>query len=337
MTMIHDFPTVSRAFIDDWLEALRRCSTELQLSSFLDAAGLSATGDGLASRVTLDQMVTLYQIAATRTEDEMMGLWSRPIRARALQHLCTTVREASTLPAALHRFRTFWNLLLDDYRLELRAEGETVRLALEPRGAAPVQRFGHMLILKLSHGLASWLAGAETRLRHVAFAFKEPDFAEDYPVLFPAPVQFNASCSEICFEAAELGPCVARSDAELREFLLRAPRDWLFTQYREHTLPLRVRAFLRQTDWMKCRLTDAAGALRMTPRTLIRRLEADGASFQAIKDNLRRDLAIRSLEEGRKTIEAISQDIGFSATTNFYRAFRRWTGATPGSYRRRPQ
>ena len=74
--------------------------------------------------------------------------------------------------------------------------------------------------------------------------------------------------------------------------------------------------------------------MHMTPRTLIRRLEDNGTSFQAIKDGLRRDIAIRDLQAGRKSIEAIALDVGFSSAANFHRAFQRWTGSTPRSYRR---
>ena len=75
--------------------------------------------------------------------------------------------------------------------------------------------------------------------------------------------------------------------------------------------------------------------MNMTPRTLIRRLDADDTSFQAIKDALRRDIAIRDLQAGGKSIEAIALDVGFSSAANFHRAFQRWTGSTPSSYRRK--
>ncbi|WP_350356310.1 helix-turn-helix transcriptional regulator [Leisingera thetidis] len=288
----------------------------------------------LAHRVTLDQIVRLYQIAAVETGDEMMGLWSRPIRTRALQHLLTTVREATSLPSALHRFSTFWNLLLDDYRFELGTGGGCTVLHLVPCGQQPFQRFGHMLILKLAHGLLSWLAGYEVPVRTVQFAFARPGFAEDYSVIFPAQVSFNAANSAIAFETAESGLPGTRSTAELKDFLNRAPRDWIFTSFREHTQSLKIREFLYRTSWEECRLVDAAQALQVTPRTLMRRLDAEETTFQTIKDSLRRDLAIRDLQAGRKSIEEISQDVGFSSAANFHRAFRRWTGATPSSYRK---
>ncbi|SFI08934.1 AraC family transcriptional regulator [Albimonas pacifica] len=326
-----DIPTVSRAFVEDWLDALRGTCPPERMAGFLRRSGI---GTAPGRRVTLDEIVRLYQIAAVETGDEMMGLWSRPIRARALQHLLTTVREASSLPSALHRFSTFWNLLLDDWRLEVATEPRALRLALHPRGAARVQRFGHMLMLKLAHGLLSWLAGREVPVAGVAFAFPRPPFAADYPVLFPAPAAFGAPRSAIVFDPAALGPPVARGGGELAAFLARAPRDWLFTGYREHSLALRIRELLHRADWAEGRLAQVADALGMTPRTLMRRLEAEETSFQAIKDGLRRDIAIRRLRDGRGSIEEISQDLGFSSAANFHRAFRRWTGGAPSLYRR---
>ncbi|WYK19318.1 AraC family transcriptional regulator ligand-binding domain-containing protein [Roseovarius sp. W115] len=336
--MTHASPTilstVSSAFVDDWLVALRALCPKAQMASLLSRSGLSSETHHPNRRVTLDQIVCLYQLAAVETGDEMMGLWSRPIRPRALQHLLTTVKEATSLASALYRFSTFWNLLLDDYQFALDPSEHQLVLRLQPLGEEPVQRFGHMLILKLAHGLMSWLAGYEVPVKAVGFAFARPEFDHDYAVIFPAPLRFGQSETSIAFDAAKLGPVEARNSSDLDRFLQNAPRDWIFTSSREHTQSLRVRTYLSQTAWHDATLNDAARAMHMTPRTLIRRLATDGTSFQAIKDALRRDMAIRDLQSGRKSIEAIALDVGFSSAANFHRAFQRWTGSTPSAYRR---
>ena len=135
--------------------------------------------DAQQGRITLDQIVCLYQLAAVETGDEMMGLWSRSIRPRALQHLLTSVREATSLSSALYRFSTFWNLLLDDYQFELSEPDGALVLMLTPRGDTAAQRFGHMLILKLAHGLMSWLARFEVPVKAVDFVIERPEFEED--------------------------------------------------------------------------------------------------------------------------------------------------------------
>lgn len=327
--------TVSSGFIDDWLDALRSCLTPQAMASLLERSGLQVGSTALDQRITLNEIARLYQLAAAETGDEMMGLWSRQIRPRALQHLVTVEREAGSLTSALFRFSTFWNLLLDDFRLDLRNEAELVELALVPYAPdARVQRFGHMLILKLAHGLLSWLSGSEIPVKAVRFAFARPDFAADYAVVFPCPVQFAAPQTSILFDPLQFTRPIARGPAEASAFLERAPLDWIFTSSRAHMYSLRVRAFLYSTTWQTSQLPDAAAALKMTPRTLNRRLKEEGTTFQDIKDALRRDIAIRSLQRGSDRIEQIAFDTGFSAPANFHRAFRKWTNRTPGSYRR---
>ncbi|PRY84800.1 AraC family transcriptional regulator [Donghicola tyrosinivorans] len=326
--------TVSAGFIQDWLDALASRCTPETMASLLERSGLQSGPMSPTQRITLEEIARLYQLAAPETGDEMMGLWSRPIRPRALQHLVTVQREASSLTSALYRFSTYWNLLLDDFRLDLRHQDDEVELALVPYAAETrPQRFGHMLILKLAHGLLSWLAGAETNVKAVRFAFARPDFAADYAVVFPCPVEFDAAETAILFDPRQFDRPITRTPAEASVFLERAPLDWIFTGSRAHTNSLRVRAFLYGATWQTCQLLDAADALKMTPRTLNRRLKQEGTSFQDIKDALRRDIAIRALQQGTDSIEQIAFDTGFSAPANFHRAFRKWTNRTPGSYR----
>lgn len=316
--------------------ALRRLCTPEQYNSLLERSDLAVKQDVAQGRVTLDQIVCLYQLAAVETGDEMMGLWSRPIRPRALQHLLTSVREATSLQSALYRFSTFWNLLLDDHQFVLDDADGGLALRLVPQNRVQAQRFGQTLILKLAHGLLSWLARREVPVKAVDFIFDRPAFEEDYSLIFPAPVRFGCDVTAIYFATDSLGPVQVRSSADLDRFLETAPRDWIFTRSQEHTQSLRVRAYLNQTSWEYANLTKAAQAMHMTPRTLIRKLEADGTSFQSIKDALRRDIAIRHLQVGQTSIEAIAQDVGFSSAAGFHKAFHKWTGATPSSYRRQP-
>jgi AraC-like DNA-binding protein len=77
-----------------------------------------------------------------------------------------------------------------------------------------------------------------------------------------------------------------------------------------------------------------AEALHMAPSTLQRRLAADGTSFQALKDALRRDLAIVRLHTSTVALAALADELGFADSAAFQRAFKHWTGSSPGAYRR---
>ena len=80
-------------------------------------------------------------------------------------------------------------------------------------------------------------------------------------------------------------------------------------------------------------LNDVASMLYLSPQTLRRRLAAEGKSYQGVKDALRRDAAIHLLLNPELTLEDVAQQVGFSETSTFHRAFKKWTGVTPGLYR----
>jgi len=331
--------TVSVELLRDLLAALKRICERPRLEDFLTRAGIAPDHmRRTTARITHEQLVRLYQIAATETGDEMMGLWSRPIRRGALKVIGQSVHDARSVAVAMYRFTQVWNLMLDDYRLRLNDPGKPFGIRLEVRGGAPApqapNRFGHMLMLKLAHGVASWLVGYEVPLSRVAFAFPRPEFAEDYRVLFPAQVHYDAPDSMIQFHDELADQRFQRSYADLRPFLERAPRDWIFTTYREHDLSMRVRQHLARARQFDRSLTETAAAFHVSSRTLIRRLAREHTSFQAIKDGLRRDYAIFELTNTGQRLDDIAQDCGFASVAEFHRAFKRWTGNTPGEYRR---
>ena len=78
---------------------------------------------------------------------------------------------------------------------------------------------------------------------------------------------------------------------------------------------------------------ELTGLLNMSARTLRRRLEKEGTSYQRIKDNARRDVAITLLSREGLTVSAVAEQVGFSDPSAFHRSFKQWTGQSPGSYR----
>ena len=96
----------------------------------------------------------------------------------------------------------------------------------------------------------------------------------------------------------------------------------------------RVRSHLQQAQPAWPDLAATADALHMAASTLQRRLATDGTSFQALKDELRRDLAIVRLNTSTVPLAALAYELGFADSAAFQRAFKHWTGSAPGAYRR---
>jgi AraC-like DNA-binding protein len=80
-------------------------------------------------------------------------------------------------------------------------------------------------------------------------------------------------------------------------------------------------------------MDDIAARLAMSPQTVRRKLREEHTSLREIRDDILRDAAIASLSRGDETVAALSERLGFSEPSAFTRAFRRWTGSAPGSYR----
>jgi AraC-like DNA-binding protein len=83
------------------------------------------------------------------------------------------------------------------------------------------------------------------------------------------------------------------------------------------------------------RLEDIARALKLGPRTLQRRLEESGTRYRELVDSVRSQLATAHLDGSASSIGDLPRALGYSDLRAFVRAFKRWTGRSPGQYRRR--
>ncbi|MDI1480323.1 helix-turn-helix transcriptional regulator [Polyangium sp. y55x31] len=72
----------------------------------------------------------------------------------------------------------------------------------------------------------------------------------------------------------------------------------------------------------------------MSPRTLQRRLDAEGVRFSELLDGAREEMARRWVTEPSTTLADVAARLGFSDVATFGRAFKRWTGMPPGTYRK---
>ncbi|WP_206956958.1 AraC family transcriptional regulator [Trinickia acidisoli] len=304
---------------------------------YLDEAGIAQ--ELLAepgARVTEEQFSTLYRALAIALDNEMPGFFSRPLRSGTLKFLCLSLLDARNLETALHRFCQFFHIVLDDFRLESRRTGPVAQLSLLPNPEFHrIGPLGHELMLKLVHGVSSWLIGQNIPLLQVDLACPRPAHALDHRYFFSGPVQFDCDGTMMRFSAAYLDMPIRQSKRNLHKFLVRAPGDWIFGSFSEQLVSHRVRQYLAAQLPDLPTIEQAASNLHCSVRTLCRRLAGEETTFQALKDELRRDIAIQRLTETEATITKIAGDIGFDDPSAFHRAFRHWTGSTPGTYRRR--
>lgn len=328
--------TVSVHFAQGMLTSLRDSRPGHAIADVLAGAGipqaLMAQPD---ARITRRQYVALYKTVAALLDDEMLGLWSRPIRGGTLKYLMLSLLDTPTVMVALNRFVRFWNLLLDDYRLHMARKNASVRLALLARTpGADANPLGHGLMMKLIHGVTSWLLGREISVHKVEFCFARPRYVKDYIFLFPGGVDFNAADSSIYLDEKDCASVFKREKHQLWGFLKRAPEDWTFAAVNRASLAAKARAFLEPRIVEPITIQDLAAALHLSVRNLTRKFADEGTTFQRVKDDLRRDIAVHRLTHSNVSVAALALDVGYSNSAVFCRAFKHWTGSSPTEYRK---
>jgi AraC-like DNA-binding protein len=162
-----------------------------------------------------------------------------------------------------------------------------------------------------------------------------PDYIEDYRVMFSSNLRFAREHSRLLFNADCLDLPVRRSDRELKRFLAGAPAN-ILVRYRDpQSHVARIKAYLRSLKVERWPDFDTlARHFFMAPSTLRRRLALEGQSYRGLKDQLRRDLALARLDGDEGNFAELALELGFADASAFYKAFKKWTGTTPGQYHR---
>lgn len=289
-----------------------------------------------AARVPVDRYADLYNLLNRELDDEGFGLFSQPMRVGTFEFLCRSIVTAPTLADAIERSVRFLRLVLPDLCVRLDGQGEQATLQIREDHPLSIGRvFAFEWLLRLLHGLFSWLVGRAIVLDAVAFPYARPEHADDYALIYTAQSTFDADVLTASFAANLLDLPIRRDEAALQNFLDGAPGKLTMLYRRDREMVLRVRNVLRDALPTAKSLAEVACALHLSPRTLHRRLADEGSSFQAIKDALRRDLAIGKLAKSKRGLTQIAAELGFADVAAFYRAFVRWTGVAPAHYRKR--
>jgi AraC-like DNA-binding protein len=244
---------------------------------------------------------------------------------------------APDLGTALKRWCRHHRLLTDDIVFRPEAQGGVARVAIEEhRALGAMREFCLLTSLRNLHGVACWLVDSRIPLIETRFPIAAPPHHDVYPLLFPGPVVFGAAQAGFSFDAQYLRLPLRRDERALQAMLQRALQLIVLPYRRDRLLVQRVRELLR-TRAGELRTAQAlAAALHTSVRSLHRQLQDEGASLQALKDEVRRDQAIELLRRTARPVKQVALAVGFSNEKSFARAFKLWTGQSPGAFRHTP-
>ena len=327
--------TIAICFVEEALQAVR--ARGLDAEALLLQVGISPSLlEAQQARVSTAQYGALWRSIAQALDDEFFGLDSRRMKLGSFAMLCRAVVHCNTLEKALTRALRFYALLLDDFGAALSRRGDAATLALDDRSAHTSQRvFAHEALLIMLYGLACWLIGRRIPILLTEFAYPEPPHSAEYRIMYSSRLSFGRPNTSITFDAQYLDQPVIQDEQSVKEFLRIIPENILVKYKNTNSLTAKIRRRLRQT--LPHELPDfevLARELHTASATLRRRLHEEGESYRSIKDQLRRDVAITYLSDSDRSVMDIALELGFAEPSAFHRAFKKWTGASPGEYRR---
>jgi AraC-like DNA-binding protein len=289
------------------------------------------------ARLPQDQFARLIARLTRETRDEFWFLCGRPIKPGSFRMMCRLLIRCANLREAVRIGCQFYHLLVDDFAVRLSEGPEDASLYVTDKIDQPTRRrMVNGAILFFAYGLMCWLVGRRLPLITVHYVFSEQSFSSEVEPFYRAPMFFDQPRTEIRFDAQLLDLPIMPDEDRLRRFLASMPNALLLRYRDDSSMAERVRAILRRNLKRSSSLEDVADMLAVSQQTLRRRLiEEENCGFQEIKDKLRHDVAAHLLTKSRLTLEEIALSLGFSELSTFHRAFRRWTGLSPGEFRDR--
>lgn len=281
------------------------------------------------ARIPLAHQDQLWEAFCLAAADPLIGLrLGHALQVGHLDMVGALLMSCETLGEALEALLEYYPIVGEGGEFSLREEGEALRLVYQPHYAVRREERVEAVLASLAH-MTRWITGERTQPLEVRFA--HPARAEEarYRELLGCPLQFACGENSLAFARAELSTPLIQANPLMREHL-RGLADDLLQRLGQQSLAVRVQQQLRQQPrWGKERIAEQ---LDLSGRHLNRKLAEEGTSFKLLRDQVLHQMAEQLLRDSSRLAEA-AEALGFSDESAFAKAFRRWSGITPGQFR----
>jgi len=336
--------TVPTSYVHSLLKSLYAKDSDLQ--ALLDAAEI-VPEDFEQEEFPASKYGKLYQKVMWVMRDESYGMPSGgPVPNGTFKMMCLCVIHCKTVGEAIQRCSEFYEICRGArIKPTLEIRGRYAQVIMSPVESVSRQEFLGIIngcsktavrtALSVWHHYACWLAGRRIELESVSCTFPKPSNVTEYEVLFQAPVHFNQPENLIKLSSSLLDLPIVQTEESLQSFLKTAPYQLLVMVDNDNSLKSRVQSIIgRDFSREMPSAESVADSLNMSVTTLRRRLQKENTSFQKIKDECRREAATNYLSSPELSNNDVAALMGFDETSAFFRSFKKWTGMTPGEYRR---
>lgn len=289
------------------------------------------------ARIDLQRYIRLMRNAKTLTGDEALALHFGQQADLAEFSVLGGLRPSSGRPIdGLSQTNRFVQLLIDvpisgatRFELEERDDGLWVVDTRSDPNAFP-ELTESTFARKISTFRRN---GAADAVREVRVTHPEPEYRSEYDDVFRVPITFNCQRNELRLNRAALEQVHAVPG--YASSVLQQHAEALLSDLKQNeTMRARVeRILIRQISGSIC-IDAVAHEMGLSRQTLHRRLADEHATFEQIRDDLRKELALRTLRREKISPAQLAAILGFSDRSAFARAFKRWTGVGPSAWKR---
>lgn len=315
--MDHRQPTVTLRFAQAIRQAAARLGIDLPL----------ARQDG--ERVPLAAQDALWEAFCSAADEPLIGLrLGLELQAGHLDLAGLLLMSCETYGESLDALLEYYPIVGEGGDFSLQTGDNDVCLSYQAHYQVRMAERVETVIAALLN-LSHWNSGGGFRASRVELRHAPLDDPARYQQLLGCPVVFNSSANSICFPRSMLSLPLIQANAAMRDQLLKLA-DAQLSQLGDNSLSQQVAALIcNQPRWGREKIADSLG---MSGRHLIRLLADEHMSFKQIRDRELLRLAQRALGEDIR-IGDVADQLGFSDESAFAKAFRRWTGMSPGQYR----
>lgn len=283
-------------------------------------------------RIAYAAMGALFEEAARRTACAHFGLLcGRTWRLAELGLVGEVVRHSATVGAGLRKLTVHQHLNSEGGAAFLMRHGDTVDFgyAIYAPGVAGASQIYDTMMAGGCNFMRD-LCGAGWTPSEVLFPHDKPVDVNPHRHHFRAALRFNMEMCALRFPAYWLERAVTDADpARLRSAEREAEAAGRGPLVQQVYRALRVLLLQGHASG-----DEVAAVLAMHRRTLNRRLKAQDVTFQEILDEVRYEVARELLADTRIAIDDIAATLGYASVSPFVRSFGRWSGTTPGRWRR---
>lgn len=229
---------------------------------------------------------------------------------------------------------TFIPLISNSLTARFVTRGEDVVVMLTANSGDPVlDRFPVFYSAAAMLRLLRILVDSDAPELSIHIAWPQPDAFRDHPEVQAGRLQFDALVHHIVVPRATLEAVCRFSDPLAYQAALRSLQAQLADLHSTDDIVARIKLLLDSPAQLVT-IDDAAARLHVSVSTLKRRLAEVGTNFRALRDEVLKERALIMMTDASMTLESTASALGYSDLANFSHAFKRWTGVSPGAFRR---